>query len=382
MTGTELNLRHLRAVLAIRRHGSMSAAARDVNLTQPAITQGLARIEQQIGATLFERSSGGMAPTSAAEALVPRIAAALERIPSSRVTAAQMRSFVALARTGSYAGAARALGTSEPSLHRAVRDLSLALGRDLVERRGRGIVLTRRGVILARSFSLAMAELAAGLEEVSALAGKETGRIAIGAMPLCRARLLPAAIARFHGRHPNYRIIVVEGSHAELIGPLRDGELDLLIGALRDPVPGSDLEQQPLFDDRPVIVARSGHPLAGTEPSLDALAGFPWSVAAPGAPLRDHWEAMFLGKGLAVPPVPVECGSVITIRQLMMSSDFLALLSPDQVAVELEAGWLTILCAAPSDIVRTIGVTTRAGWKPTPLQARFQEELGLNRDSS
>jgi len=381
MRGTDLNLRHLRAVLAIHRHGSISAAAREGNLTQPAITQGLLRVEQHVGAALFERSSGGMTPTPAANVLVPRIAAALDRIASPRVTATQLRAFLALARAGSYATAAREVGTSEPSLHRAVRDLSLALGRDLVERRGRGISLTRRGMALARAFAIAMAELEAGLEEVAALAGRETGRIGIGAMPLCRARLLPGAIARFNGRYPDYRVLVAEGSHSELIGPLRDGELDLLIGALRDPAPGPDVEQRPLFEDRPVIVARAGHPLAGTLPSLQTLASYPWSVPAPGTPLRIHWEAMFTGNGLPVPRVPVECGSVITIRQLMMSSDFLTLLSPDQVAVELEAGWLTILCPAPPETVRVIGITTRAGWRPTPLQRQFLSELGLRADT-
>lgn len=377
MRGTDMNLRHLRAVLAIHRHGSISRAAREVSLTQPAITQGLARVERQVGASLFDRSSGGMAPTPAADALAPRIAVALDRIASPRVTAAQMRAFLALARAGGYAAAAREAGTSEPSLHRAVRDLSLALGRELVQRRGRGVALTARGAAVARAFALANAELEAGLEEVAALAGRETGCIAIGAMPLCRARLLPAAIARFHARHPDYRIVVAEGSHAELVGPLRDGELDLLIGALREPSAGPDLEQRPLFEDRPAVVARAGHPLAGTSPSLETLAAYPWSIAAPGAPLRSHWEAMFAANGLPVPPVPVECGSVITIRQLMMSSDFLTLLSPDQVAVELEAGWLTILCPAPPEIVRTIGITTRAGWRPTPLQRGFLRELEL-----
>ena len=37
----DLNLRHLRALLAIREHGSITAAADVVSLSQPALTQGL-----------------------------------------------------------------------------------------------------------------------------------------------------------------------------------------------------------------------------------------------------------------------------------------------------------------------------------------------------
>jgi LysR family transcriptional regulator of gallate degradation len=369
----ELNLRHLRAALAVLRQGSISAAARAVHLTQPAITQGIAKLERDLGGQLFERSAAGMTPTRAALTMAPRIEAALAFIGSPRVTAAQMRAFLALSRAGSYAGAAAAANVREASLHRAVADLGVALGVTLVERQGRGVTLTRRGRQVARGFGLAGAELRAGLDELAALQGRETGRIVVGAMPLSRARLLPAAIARFYARHPTFQVAVVEGSYGELIGPLRDGEIDLAIGALRPPSP--DLETRPLFDDRPVVVGRPGHPLAGTAPSLAALAAYPWTVAAPGAPLRALWAAIFAGAGVETPPTPVECGSVMTIREVLRASDLLALLSPQQIAAELAAGWLAVICEAPPSIVRTIGVTTRAGWTPTPLQRRFVAEI-------
>ncbi len=69
--------------------------------------------------------------------------------------------------------------------------------------------------------------------------------------------------------------------------------------------------------------------------------------------------------------VPIECGSVMTIRGLLLDSDFLTLLSPDQVAVELEAGWLIVYRRAAGGMVRTIGMTTRAGWRPTAAQRAF-----------
>jgi molybdenum-dependent DNA-binding transcriptional regulator ModE len=117
-------------------------AARTVNLTQPAITQGIAKLERDIGAPLFERRPGGMEPTEAARILAPRAEAALKLVGSSRVTAPQMRSFIALARGGSYAAAAAATGVREASVHRAVADLALGLGERLVERRGRRVALT------------------------------------------------------------------------------------------------------------------------------------------------------------------------------------------------------------------------------------------------
>jgi LysR family transcriptional regulator, regulator for genes of the gallate degradation pathway len=366
-----VNLRHLATLTATVRLGSLSAAAQAVNLTQPALTQGLAKLERQFGQRLFERQPGGMAATETARMLSTRIEAALTHIGSPRVTMAQVRALIAVGDAGSYAGASMATGLAQPSLHRSIGDLSVALRRILVERRGKGIALTDAGRRTLRNFRLARTELAAGLSELSALAGRETGRISIGAMPLSRARLLPAAVTAFHRQHPDIDIRIIEGSHAELIEPLRDGDIDLLIGALRDQSPGDDVVQRALFTDHPVVLGRVGHPLAALDPDIASLATFPWTVSASGTPLRTQWARMFADADVAPPHVPIECGSVITIRQILRDSDFLTLLSPDQVALELEGGWLVKICDAPDTLIRTIGITTRAGWRPTAMQGAF-----------
>ncbi len=371
----DLNLRHLAAIARIAELGTMSAAAQAVNLTQPAITQALERLETQTRTQLFERRHSGMVPTDAAALLVPRIRAAIDHIATPHVTMSRMRALLALADSGSYKGAKLRTGLSLPSLHRAVSDLALSLRRPLVERRGKIVVLTEAGATLARSFRLARVELEAGLAELQALRGHETRSIVIGAMPLSRARVLPAAVARFLKRHPMVRVSIVEGSRAELVDPLRNGTIDLMIGALRDPLAEPDLAQNALFRDMPAVIARCGHPLARQAPTLSQLAVYPWIIAAPGAPLRDSFEKMFESAGLDLPAVPIESGSVMIIRQLLINSDFLTLLSRDQVAVELEARWLTELCPGPVGFARTIGVTTRTSWRPTAVQTEFLNDL-------
>ena len=192
-------------------------------------------------------------------------------------------------------------------------------------------------------------------------------------MPLSRARILPRAITAFHHVHPEVRINIIEGSWPELVEPLRDGEIDLTIGALREPI--EDLVQRPLFEDVPVMLGRKGHPALGADAKLEGLASYPWIVPPTGTPLRAQWQAMFDQAGISLPKVPIECGSVMMIRQILIDSDFLTLLSADQVAVELEAGWLEPVGAAPSGIIRTIGVTSRAGWRPTAKQLAFVDQL-------
>lgn len=369
------NIRHFAALAATVRHGSLSRAARAVNLSQPALTQAITGLEASLGASLFERGPQGMAPTEAALLLAPRAEAAIEHIGSPRVTGTQLRAFLSVVRAGSYSGAAEATGISAASLHRAVADLAVALGQRLIERRGRALVLTPAGERRARGFGLAMAELRAGLSEVAALQGKSGGRIAVGAMPLSRARWLPETITRFIAAHPGIDVAVHEGSHVELVGPLRDGEIDLMLGALREGARAEDLEQEALFEDRPALVMRAGHPLLTAANPAEAMLAHPWLMPGAETPLRRYWQDMIRGLGREVPHVQVECGSVMMIRQLLLDSDALTLLSPGQVAVELEAGVLAAI-PTPVPVTRTIGITTRPGWRPTAAQADF---LGLLR---
>src|SRR3546814_1630093 len=94
---------------------------------------------------MFERSQGGMIATDAARLFARRVEDALSHIASPRVTMAQMRALIELADAGSYAGASAATGLSQPTLHRAVGDLAIALRRTLVERRGKGVAITLGG---------------------------------------------------------------------------------------------------------------------------------------------------------------------------------------------------------------------------------------------
>lgn len=282
----DLNIRHLRALAAIVEVGSISAAARIVNLTQPAITQGIAKLERQLDLTLFERRPAGMVPTQAAKLMAPRIEAALRLLNCGHATGAQISAFLAVARCGGYAGAAAQTGLSEPSLHRSVGDLSVTMGHRLVERRGKRLAMTTRGLAVARRFRLGEAELKSALSDLSLLKGQEVGRIVVGAMPLSRARLLPAAVASFHLQHRDVRLSVLEGSHAELVGPLLDGEVDMIVGAVRDLPAGTELAQLPLFKDRPVIIGRPGHPLVKRKAPLtaDDMIAYPWITPAEGTP--------------------------------------------------------------------------------------------------
>lgn len=65
-----MELRSVAYLLAVAEHGSLSAAAGALGLSQPALTKAIRRIEAEWGATLFERGARGVRPTAAGEALL------------------------------------------------------------------------------------------------------------------------------------------------------------------------------------------------------------------------------------------------------------------------------------------------------------------------
>ena len=383
----DLNLRHLRALLAIREHGSITAAADVVSLSQPALTQGLAKLERQFGYSFFERRSGGMVPTAMGEIVIERASAALDHLsqaakglsgvfqyPERLMTMTQLRAFLALAEAGSFAAAAHGSTLSQTAVHRAVGDLEHMIGGKLVERRGRAVWHNSAGKKLARGTRLAVAEIVAALADIGRDSGSGSELIAFGALPLSRPYLVPAAMARMARSDPRAAFKVLEGSWRELVEPLRDGVIDIIVGALR-PYEIADLYQLPLTEDRLVIAAGSQHPLAGVEkPSMEQLAAYPWIVAPANSPLREQWENLFAE--VTTPSTPVECGSVMIIGRLLTEANFLTLLSPDQVALQIRSGLLTQVGPALEGTKRVVGITTRRSWRPTATQRRFLEMLG------
>ncbi|MGB1025637.1 MAG: LysR family transcriptional regulator, partial [Rhodospirillaceae bacterium] len=166
------NFRHLRAFCDVAEHGSISAAADQIHLSQPAITQGLAKLEEQLGTALFDRRSDGVDPTALGRLYLARVQRALElvaqggreavRLASKKgnrgfanfdklLTTTQLRALIAVARAGNFSLAARSVGVSQPTLHRSARDLERLCGITLFTRTPQGIALTPAADALAQA---------------------------------------------------------------------------------------------------------------------------------------------------------------------------------------------------------------------------------------
>src|SRR5436309_3217988 len=68
-----LNLDHLAAFAAVVEHGSVSAAAAHLNLSQPAVSVQIGQLERRLGSSLFERVGRRIELTATGRKLLPHL---------------------------------------------------------------------------------------------------------------------------------------------------------------------------------------------------------------------------------------------------------------------------------------------------------------------
>jgi molybdate transport repressor ModE-like protein len=170
--------------------------------------------------------------------------------------ATRLRLLVEIDRRGSVSGAASAVGIGQSTASEHLRLLETAAGQQLVERNGRGSRLTEAGRVLASSASQALATLAAGEEELHALAGLDSGTIHIGASTTPGVYLLPDTLGCFGRDHPNVVVEVEIAATGEIIDRLLAGRIQLaLVGETQV---DERVALEPFLTDEIIGVAKPG----------------------------------------------------------------------------------------------------------------------------
>ncbi len=78
-----LDVTRLRVLVAVARHGSVTAAARELNYAQPSVSHHLARLEAETGVRLIQRAGRGIRLTDAGRLLADRAAEILGRLDAA-----------------------------------------------------------------------------------------------------------------------------------------------------------------------------------------------------------------------------------------------------------------------------------------------------------
>ncbi|RXZ36100.1 LysR family transcriptional regulator [Oxalobacteraceae bacterium CAVE-383] len=226
-----------------------------------------------------------------------------------------LRTFVTAFELGSFARAADRLGRSQSAVSTQLRKLEEQIGQALVQKSGRGLVLTAAGESL---FSYAKRILELNDEAVQMVRGAEVeGWVRLGLPQDFAESWLPAILARFARTHPKVRVEVRADRNVHLLEKLMKGELDLVLawGAGDDAPHAAKVADLQLAwvgrPDWPGVRSLGAEPLplvAFEQPclfrsagiaALDA-AGIPWRLVFLSASLSGLWAAAAAGLGITL----------------------------------------------------------------------------------
>jgi LysR family transcriptional regulator of gallate degradation len=385
-----IGLHHLHVFAGVAAAGGVRRSSETLHRASSAIARSVAALEAALGAELFERKGRGMLLTRAGEIVLMRaqeIEATLKEVredamrlrtrqgvPIASLEALhnerRLQAAALLAEVHHMPSVATSLGISQSAVSQAIARLEDALGQPLFARTARGMLPTDTGSRWIVRFERVLAELRHIHADIAALQGVLEGAITVGALPLARTQLLPAAMAEVHAMHPKLRFSSLESPYEELTAGLLSGRIDFILGALR-PQATQDLTTEALFNDRISVIVRAEHPLAqrrstGRKLTLRDLEGYPWVLSRAASPLRGALDAVFQRQGLPPPQPVVETGDLALVRGLLLRGDMVTALSAYQLHYEIEAGWLRALDLPMPDMARRIGLTTRTGARLSP----------------
>src|SRR4051812_34576088 len=171
----------------------------------------------------------------------------------------QLSALVGVAETGSFSAAARAMHTVQSNVSTHIARLERELGVALVDRTTGA--LTPEGQVVVRRARHIQVELDALVADVAAVRDEVAGHVRVGCIGTVGRWLVPLVLERVTQDHPKIHVVVVDATTTSLVPQLLADNLDLAIVNL--PVNDPELLTEPLFDEDRLVVAPTGHALAG-----------------------------------------------------------------------------------------------------------------------
>ncbi|SHF65818.1 LysR family transcriptional regulator [Streptoalloteichus hindustanus] len=199
----------------------------------------------------------------------------------------ELEAFLVLAEELHFGRTAERLRLSQARVSQTIRKLERAIGAPLFERTSRRVALTPIGARLREDLAPLHRAMGEAIGRATAAARGVDGVLRLGFLGAGAGELTPTILETFRARHPGCEIQMRETHFADPLGPLRAGEVDLLLTRL--PVEEPDLTVGPVVLSEPrVLAVPARHPLARRRSvSLEDLARH--TVFGVVGPAPDYW---------------------------------------------------------------------------------------------
>lgn len=279
-----------------------------------------------------------------------------------RVTARlRLRDFqiaVTIAEKRSLRAAAIEVGVTQPALTYALREIEDIVGGQLFARNAHGIEPTEMGreFLIFAGETLRAASI--GLRDVRSFARGVKGELKIGFTPTATAARLPAILMAFREVAPDVQVKLFARASRTQTQFLLAGDSDVVVGSLDEIAHDDNIESVHLVEEKMTVVGRNGHPLGLNSSSLAEVAAYPWIYPIESRPTADQIRDVFLKAGIEPPATVLQSSSLVTNREILAQTDFLAVLPEGMARTESERSGLLIVLNALPELSVNIGVLT------------------------
>ena len=204
---------------------------------------------------------------------------------------------------GSVIGAAQASGYTPSAVSQQIKKLERQVGLPLLERVGRGVVLTPQGRTLVDDGSRLLEDLERVQSRLHGDADRVTGRLRIATFATALRGLMAPIARSLMDAHPDLELTLMDHEPWASIDLVASGQADLAIAHSWGDVPlviPDHLTGHVLLHDRADVIVPAGHPLAGrSRVSPRDLVDEAWVATPEGTICRQWLRRMYDGTGHA-----------------------------------------------------------------------------------
>ena len=288
----------------------------------------------------------------------------------------QIRAFLAVAQSRSFAAACERLHLSQSALSRTIKGLEEGLWGRLFSRTTRNVALTPEGESLLPLARRLIADWDNAEDELRQRFTLQRGRVTVAAMPSFAGNLLPPILKIFRARYPQVNVTVHDLINEQVLEMVRDRQVEL--GVAFEPGEGSALSFTPLYLDRFVAVVPGDSPLARqTSINWQTMLAHPFITLQRPSTVRVMLEE-HLGALQMKQPVALESHQLATVGKMVASGLGVSAVPALCRGQMEEAGARCITLTGPV-IERPIGVLTKPGHE---LSAAAQVLFDIFRDEA
>src|SRR3990167_2673201 len=176
------------------------------------------------------------------------------------MTVKQLRAFLAVAQSLSFAQACERLHLYQPALSLAIKNLEESLGGQLLTRTTRSVRLTPEGETLLPIARRLLVDWDNTEELLRQHFTLQLGKVAVAAMPSFAGNRLPAALKAFRDAYPRVNVAVHDVMNERVMEMVRERRVEL--GVAFEPAALDGLQFTPLYNDRFLAVVPASSELA------------------------------------------------------------------------------------------------------------------------